>query len=51
VLSNVNIATQKIVEMARELNFNGDRTLRILTKPDLVDKEAENVIIDMISRK
>ncbi|EGE04192.1 dynamin GTPase [Trichophyton equinum CBS 127.97] len=51
VPSNVDIATQEIVEMARELDPNGDRTLGVLTKPDLVDKGAENVIIDIISGK
>jgi hypothetical protein len=44
----VDIATQEIIEMAREIDPNGERTLRILTKPDLVDKGAENKVIDMI---
>ncbi|GBF62507.1 interferon-induced GTP-binding protein [Trichophyton mentagrophytes] len=41
----------EIVEMARELDPNGDRTLGVLTKPDLVDKGAESVVIDMINGK
>jgi hypothetical protein len=51
VPANVDIATQEIVEMARELDPDGDRTLGVLTKPDLVDKGAENDIVDMIEGK
>lgn len=46
VPANVDIATQEIIEMAREVDPPGERTLRILTKPDLVDKGAENKVID-----
>ncbi|KAJ5538589.1 Dynamin [Penicillium frequentans] len=45
VPANVDIATQEIIEMAREVDSTGDRTLRILTKPDLVDKGAESKIV------
>ena len=48
VPANVDIATQEIIEMALEVDPNGVRTLRILTKPDLVDKGAENKIIELI---
>lgn len=48
VPANVDIATQQIIEMAREVDPEGIRTLRILTKPDLVDKGAENKVIDLI---
>lgn len=48
VPANVDIATQEIIEMAKELDPEGERTLRILTKPDLVDKGAENRVIDLI---
>ncbi|PYH98935.1 dynamin [Aspergillus ellipticus CBS 707.79] len=51
VPANVDIATQEIIEMARELDSDGLRTLRILTKPDLVDKGAEEKIIDMVEGK
>ena len=34
--------------MAEDLNPDGDRTLGILTKPDLVDKGAERDVIDLI---
>ncbi|KAG9233414.1 dynamin GTPase [Amylocarpus encephaloides] len=46
--ANVDIATQEILEMAEEVDPNGQRTLGVLTKPDLVDKGAENAIIDLI---
>ena len=48
VPANVDIATQEIIEMAREIDPEGIRTLRILTKPDLVDKGAEKKVIEMI---
>lgn len=48
VPANVDIATQEIIELAREVDPSGERTLRILTKPDLVDKGAENKVIDLI---
>ena len=46
--ANVDIATQEILEMAAELDVNGERTLGVFTKPDLVDKGAEPAIIDII---
>ena len=46
--ANVDIATQEILEMAAELDVNGERTLGVLTKPDLVDKGAEPAVIDII---
>ncbi|EFR05207.1 interferon-induced GTP-binding protein Mx1 [Nannizzia gypsea CBS 118893] len=51
VPANVDIATQEIVEMARELDPEGERTLGVLTKPDLVDRGAESDIVDLISGK
>ncbi|KAJ9306751.1 hypothetical protein DTO217A2_3738 [Paecilomyces variotii] len=48
VSANVDIANQEIVEMAREVDPSGERTLGVLTKPDLVDKGAENKVIDLI---
>lgn len=51
VPANVDIATQEIIEMARELDPDGMRTLRILTKPDLVDKGAEEKIIELVEGK
>ncbi|KAJ5108261.1 hypothetical protein N7456_004936 [Penicillium angulare] len=51
VPANVDIATQEIVEMTRGLDPDGMRTLRILTKPDLVDKGAEEAIIQLVEEK
>ncbi|KAJ5714861.1 Dynamin [Penicillium malachiteum] len=38
----------EIIEMAHELDPTGARTLGIMTKPDLVDKGAEDKVIDLI---
>ncbi|TVY58278.1 Interferon-induced GTP-binding protein Mx2 [Lachnellula cervina] len=46
--ANVDIATQEILEMAEEVDPDGQRTLGVLTKPDLVDKGAEKTIVDLI---
>lgn len=51
VPANVDIATQEIIELAREVDPTGDRTLRILTKPDLVDKGAESQVIALIENQ
>ncbi|KAI0409965.1 dynamin GTPase [Xylaria palmicola] len=51
VSSNVDIATQEIVEQAEDLDPEGIRTLGVLTKPDLVDKGAENDVIELIEGK
>ncbi|OQE03259.1 hypothetical protein PENSOL_c001G05377 [Penicillium solitum] len=51
VPANVDIATQEILEMARECDPQGIRTLGVFTKPDLVDKGAEDKIIDLIEGK
>lgn len=48
VPSNVDVATQLILEMAEEVDREGQRTLGVLTKPDLVDKGAEKSVIDMV---
>jgi len=47
----VDIGTQEILEMAEEADTKGQRTLGVLTKPDLVDKGAENTIVDIIEGK
>ncbi|KAI9706563.1 MAG: hypothetical protein M1836_003570 [Candelina mexicana] len=46
--ANVDIATTEILDMAAEVDSTGQRTLGILTKPDLVDKGAEQDIIDLV---
>jgi GTP-binding protein EngB required for normal cell division len=48
--ANVDLATQRIDQKAREIDPEGTRTLRILTKPDLVDKGAEQKVIDLVNR-
>ncbi|KAL2838451.1 P-loop containing nucleoside triphosphate hydrolase protein [Aspergillus pseudoustus] len=47
--ANVDLATQKIDQAARDIDPEGTRTLRILTKPDLVDKGAEQEIVDRVN--
>ncbi|KYG40858.1 hypothetical protein M433DRAFT_8419 [Acidomyces richmondensis BFW] len=46
--ANVDVATQEILELAKDVDPEGDRTLGLLTKPDLVDKGTEWRIIDLI---
>ena len=48
VPANVDIATQEIIEIAREIDPKGERTLPIITKIDLVDQGTQNKVIDMI---
>ena len=48
VPANVDIATQEILKMAGKSDIEGERTLVILTKPDLVDNRAETRIIDLV---
>ncbi|KAM3935765.1 interferon-induced GTP-binding protein Mx2-like [Leptodactylus fuscus] len=45
VPSNVDIATTEVLEMAREVDPTGDRTIGVLTKPDLVDIGAEHEVV------
>lgn len=49
VPANVDLATQEILELAKESDPNGDRTLGVLTKPDLVDKGAELGVLDILT--
>lgn len=46
--SNVDIATQEILRIAREVDPKGIRTLGVLKKPDLVDKGAEGRIMQLV---
>ncbi|XP_054831032.1 interferon-induced GTP-binding protein Mx1-like isoform X2 [Eublepharis macularius] len=48
VPSNVDIATTEALKMAQEVDSNGERTLGILTKPDLVDKGTETEVVDIV---
>ncbi|TSK17737.1 Interferon-induced GTP-binding protein Mx1 [Bagarius yarrelli] len=48
---NVDIATTEALKMAQEVDPNGERTLGILTKPDLVDKGTEDVVVSIINNE
>ncbi|KAJ8352506.1 hypothetical protein SKAU_G00239820 [Synaphobranchus kaupii] len=45
---NVDIATTEALQMAQEVDPEGERTLGILTKPDLVDKGTEETVVDIV---
>ncbi|KXS94723.1 hypothetical protein AC579_9202 [Pseudocercospora musae] len=48
VPASTDLATQEILELAAEADVYGDRTLGVLTKPDLVDKGAESGVVDLV---
>ncbi|XP_002742049.1 uncharacterized protein LOC100367492 [Saccoglossus kowalevskii] len=48
---NVDIATTEAIKMAQEADPTGSRTLGVLTKPDLVDKGSENVVVRIAENK
>ena len=45
------IATQEILIMAEEVDPHGERTLGVLTKPDLVDAGGEENVMDLVRGK
>ena len=50
--SNVDIATQEILELAEDYDKNGERTLGVLTKPDLVlEQSAQAAVCDLVKGK
>ncbi|EPE34263.1 P-loop containing nucleoside triphosphate hydrolase [Glarea lozoyensis ATCC 20868] len=49
--SNMDIATQEILSIAKELDPNGLRTLGVLTKPDLIDKGGEENVMSLVEGK
>ncbi|KAL6826006.1 P-loop containing nucleoside triphosphate hydrolase protein [Trichoderma sp. SZMC 28015] len=50
--SNVDIATQEILELAEEYDKNGERTLGVLTKPDLVNEpSAQAAVCNLVQGK
>ncbi len=49
--SNTDIATQEILSIAKEVDPKGLRTLGVLTKPDLVDKGAEENVMSLVEGK
>uniref|UniRef100_A0A8C6XZ45 Dynamin-type G domain-containing protein n=1 Tax=Naja naja TaxID=35670 RepID=A0A8C6XZ45_NAJNA len=48
VPSNVDIATTEALKMAQTVDPKGERTLGVLTKPDLIDEGTENETIDIV---
>lgn len=48
VPANVDVATQKILELAAEADRDGARTLGVLTKPDFVDKGGESGVVALL---
>ncbi|XP_047658881.1 interferon-induced GTP-binding protein Mx1-like [Tachysurus fulvidraco] len=51
VQSNVDIGTSEALKMAKEVDPNGERTLGILTKPDLVVKGTEDAVVSIINNE
>ncbi len=52
VPSNVDIATQEILELAGDYDKNGERTLGVLTKPDLVlEPSAQASVCELVQGK
>lgn len=49
--ANVDVATQEILQMARELDADGVRTIGVLTKVDLVEEGAEEKVLDIVNGK
>lgn len=49
--ANVDIGTQEILDMAEKCDPNGERTLGVLTKPDLVDDGGQQAIMDIVEGK
>ncbi|XP_008289661.1 interferon-induced GTP-binding protein Mx [Stegastes partitus] len=45
---NVDIATTEALKMAQQVDPDGERTLGILTKPDLVDKGTEGTVVEIV---
>ncbi|XP_074245343.1 interferon-induced GTP-binding protein Mx2 isoform X1 [Saimiri boliviensis] len=45
---NVDIATTEALSMAHEVDPEGDRTIGILTKPDLMDKGTEKGVMNVV---
>ncbi|KAL5325396.1 hypothetical protein ACEPPN_006521 [Leptodophora sp. 'Broadleaf-Isolate-01'] len=51
VPANVDIATQEIIQMAEDADPGGQRTLGVLTKPDLVDRGAEEKVMELVANR
>ncbi|NWW19178.1 MX protein, partial [Falcunculus frontatus] len=48
---NVDIATTEALKMAQEVDPSGERTIGILTKPDLVDRGTEESVINIVRNR
>ncbi|KAM5180805.1 interferon-induced GTP-binding protein Mx-like [Mantella aurantiaca] len=48
VPSNVDITSTEALEMAKQLDPSGERTLGVLTKPDLVDNGSEKLVAAVV---
>ncbi|CAH1247538.1 MX1 [Branchiostoma lanceolatum] len=48
---NVDIATTEALQMAKEVDPTGARTLGVLTKPDLVDRGTETAVVDIMNNR
>ncbi|XP_017350325.1 interferon-induced GTP-binding protein Mx1-like [Ictalurus punctatus] len=46
---NVDITTTEALKMAQKIDLTGERTIGILTKPDLVDKGKEDEVVSVIN--
>uniref|UniRef100_A0A671NI16 Interferon-induced GTP-binding protein Mx n=1 Tax=Sinocyclocheilus anshuiensis TaxID=1608454 RepID=A0A671NI16_9TELE len=51
VPANIDIATTEALRMASKVDSTGQRTLGILTKPDLVDKGMEETVIKTVNNQ
>ncbi|KAK3569103.1 hypothetical protein QTP86_022130, partial [Hemibagrus guttatus] len=51
VPANIDIATTEALKMTSKVDPNGQRTLGILTKPDLVDKGAEESVVNTVNNQ
>ncbi|XP_059414810.1 interferon-induced GTP-binding protein MxE-like [Carassius carassius] len=49
VPANVDIATTEALQMASKVDSTGERTLGVLTKPDLVDKGMEETVVKTVN--
>ncbi|KAF8846498.1 hypothetical protein BDZ45DRAFT_623650 [Acephala macrosclerotiorum] len=49
--SNIDITTQEILTLAKEVDPEGIRTLGVLTKPDLIDNGGEENVMSLVEGK
>uniref|UniRef100_UPI00398F7EE9 interferon-induced GTP-binding protein Mx3-like isoform X2 n=1 Tax=Pristiophorus japonicus TaxID=55135 RepID=UPI00398F7EE9 len=51
IACNVDIATTEALKMAQEVDPKGERTLGVLTKPDLIDRGTERDLLKIINNQ